>query len=136
MNGAFGLSRVEICARISRLAAPNGVLLCAVKVDFGGGANPLIGALPDEVCVSLANEPQLTGLVELIVAEMEVTRCGGHSIQTRLCGAAVVLAIRKAIAIGTIDAGLLAGLAHPELHRTKENGRWIGCGFRLSDQQN
>jgi transcriptional regulator GlxA family with amidase domain len=27
-----------------------------------------------------------------------------------------VLAIRKAIAVGTVNAGLLAGLAHPELH--------------------
>jgi AraC-like DNA-binding protein len=96
---------------------PDGATLCAAaKVDFGDSANPLIGALPDEVRISLAEEPQLLGLTGLIVAEVENARCGGRNIQARLCEVVVVLAIRKAIAIGTIDAGLLAGLAHPKLH--------------------
>ncbi|MBZ8132774.1 AraC family transcriptional regulator [Afifella sp. IM 167] len=95
---------------------PQGVKLCAAaRVDFGGSANPLIGALPEEVSVSLAEEPQLLGLAELITAEVETARCGGSSVQARLCEVVVVLAIRKAIAIGTVDAGLLAGLAHPRL---------------------
>lgn len=49
-----------------------------------------------------------------MVAEVEVARCGGGTIEARLCEIIVVLAIRKAIAIGTVDAGLLAGLAHPD----------------------
>jgi len=96
---------------------PDGVSLCAAaKVDFGGSANPLIGALPDEVSIVLADEPQLRGLAEMIVGEVETVRCGGGSIQARLCEVVVVLAIRKAIAMGTVDAGLLAGLAHPRLY--------------------
>jgi len=98
-------------------AVPDEAAVCAAaKVDFGGSANPLVGALPDEVRISLADEPQLLGLAELITAEVETARCGGSSIQARLCEVVVVLAIRKAIAIGTVDAGLLAGLAHPTLH--------------------
>ncbi|CAO3426616.1 AraC family transcriptional regulator [Azospirillum endophyticum] len=98
-------------------ALPKGAVLCAAsKVDFGGSANPLVCALPDELCISLADEPQFLGLSELLVAESEIARCGGDTVQTRLCEVIVVLAIRKAIAIGTVDAGLLAGLAHPKLH--------------------
>lgn len=96
---------------------PTGARLsAAARVDFGGSANPLIGALPDELCFSMAEMPQLLGLSELIVAEIDMVRCGGGTVRTRLCEVVVVLAIRKAIASGRVDAGLLAGLAHPKLH--------------------
>jgi AraC-like DNA-binding protein len=101
----------------SMASLPDGAALCAgAAEDFGGDANPLIGALPDELCFSLANESKLRGLCELMVAEVEVARCGGSTVEARLCEIIVVLAIRKAIAIGTVDAGLLAGLAHPRLY--------------------
>lgn len=96
---------------------PEGAFLCAAAfVDFGGTANPLVGALPDELCFSLTGEPQLRGLSELIVVEAEVARCGGGTVWARLCEVIVVLAVRRAIAMGTVDAGMLAGLAHPRLH--------------------
>jgi len=101
----------------STVRLPAGATLCAAaSVDFGGSDNPLIGALPDELCFSMVEMPQLQGLAELIVAESEVARCGGDTVRSRLCEIVVVLAIRRAIAIGTVDAGLLAGLAHPKLH--------------------
>lgn len=101
----------------STAGLPDGTALCAAaKVNFGGSFNPLVGALPEELCFSLTDEPQLFGLSELIVAEVKVPRCGGGTIQARLCEIVVLLAIRKAIAIGTVNAGLLAGLAHPKLH--------------------
>jgi AraC-like DNA-binding protein len=103
-------------ARSTR-ALPDEVTLCAAaKVDFGGSANPLIAALPDEVRISLAEEPHLLGLTKLITAEGETARCGGGSVQARLCEVVVVLMIRKAIAFGTVNAGLLSGLAHPTLY--------------------
>ncbi|MCF8479873.1 MAG: AraC family transcriptional regulator [Rhodospirillum sp.] len=115
-NGRGGPTHVLYRAR-SPSVVPDGMTVCAaVKVDFGGNANPLVGALPEELCFSLEDESGLLGLSELIVAEVGVARCGGGTIQARLCEAVVVLAIRKAIAIGTVDAGLLAGLAHPKLH--------------------
>jgi transcriptional regulator GlxA family with amidase domain len=91
-------------------------LLAATAVDFGGNANPLAGALPEESRLLLSDEPQLRALSDLIVAEAGTSRCGGGTILARLCEIVVVLAIRKAIAIGTVDAGLLKGLAHSELH--------------------
>lgn len=96
---------------------PDGATLhAAAQIDFGSTINPLIGALPDELCLPLSESPQLLALAELIVDEAEISRCGGRTIQSRLCEVIVVLAIRKAIAIGTVNAGLLAGLAHPRLH--------------------
>lgn len=116
VNRSGGPTHLLYRARTSG-GLPAGATLCAAaRVDFGGSANPLIGALPDELCFSMAEMPQLFGLAELIVAENDVNRCGGGIVQTRLCVVIVVLAIRRAIAQGTVDAGLLAGLAHPKLH--------------------
>lgn len=101
----------------STAALPRGARLCAAAaVDFGDSANPLVGALPDELSFSLADAPHMQGLSELVVAEVAMARCGGASLHSRACEIIVVLAIRRAIAVGTVDAGLLAGLAHPRLH--------------------
>ncbi|HSX95703.1 MAG TPA: helix-turn-helix domain-containing protein [Hydrogenophaga sp.] len=100
-------------------ALPEGAALwAAAQVDFGGSGNPLVGALPDELSFSLIEEPQLRGLSELVVAEAKVSRCGGGTVGARLCEIVVVLAVRRAIANGTVDAGMLAGLAHPRLHKS------------------
>ena len=115
-NGTGEPSHLLYRARSSG-SLPLGATLCAAaRVDFGGSANPLVGALPDELCFSMDEMPQLRSLAELIVAEIDVARCGGGTVQTRLCEVVVVLAIRRAIARGTVNAGLLAGLAHPRLH--------------------
>ncbi|MBD9453570.1 helix-turn-helix transcriptional regulator [Rhizobium sp. RHZ02] len=115
-GGSGGATDLLYRAR-SAGALPEGVTLYAgAKVDFGGNMNPLVGALPDELRFSLPDEPQLLGLSELVIAEVAHARCGGGTIKARLCEIVVVWAIRKAIAIGTVDGGLLAGLAHPRLY--------------------
>jgi AraC-like DNA-binding protein len=93
-----------------------GAILAGASVDFGGAANPLIGALPDELVFPLAERPEMRGLAELFVAEVQHCRCGSTTVKDRLCEIIVVLAVRRAIAMGTVNAGLLAGLAHPRLH--------------------
>ena len=115
-NGTGEPSHLLYRARQSGGLPVAATLCAAARVDFGGSANPLVGALPDELCFSIEEMPQLRSLAELIVAESNVARCGGGTVQTRLCEVVVVLAIRRAIARGTVDAGLLAGLAHPKLH--------------------
>lgn len=115
-NSSGGPTHLLYRARSSG-GLPAGAKLCAAaRVDFGGSANPLVGALPDELSFSLAEMPNLSGLAELIVDELAGNRCGGGTVRTHLCEIVVVLAIRQAIARGTVDAGLLAGLAHPRLH--------------------
>ncbi|MDU3756598.1 MAG: AraC family transcriptional regulator [Klebsiella pneumoniae] len=96
---------------------PAGVKLCAAaRIDFGHTDNPLVAALPDELCFSMADMPQLHGLVQLLITELDTFRCGGSTVRAHLCEVVVVLAIRQAIAAGTVDGGLLAGLAHPKLY--------------------
>ncbi|WCJ65137.1 helix-turn-helix transcriptional regulator [Agrobacterium tumefaciens] len=91
-------------------------ILAAATIDFGENLNPLVGALPEELCFGLASERELHALADMIVAESIDRRCGGGTIHARLCEVIVVLAIRKALAAGTVNAGLLAGLAHRQLH--------------------
>lgn len=91
-------------------------ILAAATIDFGENLNPLVGALPEELCFGLASERELQGLADLIVGESIDRRCGCGTIHARLCEVIVVLAIRKALAAGTVNAGLLAGLAHRQLH--------------------
>jgi AraC-like DNA-binding protein len=88
----------------------------AAMVDFGGVANPLVGALPEELVFPLAEHPQMRGLAEALLMEVETRRCGGRTIEERLCEIIVVLAVRRAIDMGRVNAGLLAGLAHPTLY--------------------
>lgn len=91
-------------------------VLASAGIDFGSDANPLTGALPEELLIPLADSAPMKALATLLVAEHEITRCGGSTVRDRLCEVIVVLAIRRAIAIGTVNAGLLAGLAHPQLY--------------------
>ena len=98
--------------------------LAMFALRFGGSANPLIGALPDEIAFPLSESPHLSMLSELILAEQSISRCGGGFVRTRLSEAIVVYAIRSALKTGTVNAGLLAGLAHPTLH---------GCLVALHD---
>lgn len=93
----------------------NAPILASAAIEFGAAANPLTGALPEEVLISLEDAPQIRALSELLVAEHAVGRCGGATVCDRLCEVIVVLAMRRAIALGTVNAGLLAGLAHPRL---------------------
>ena len=93
-------------------------LVVAAKVDFGGPGNPLVGTLPEKLVYSLHETPALQGIADLFVAEVQNSRCGGYTVQNRLCEVIVVLSIRRAIDAGTINVGLLAGLAHPTLHRS------------------
>ncbi|RCW21139.1 cupin [Ciceribacter lividus] len=92
------------------------VMLAGTTVDFGGSINPLVGALPEEITLPLAEEPHLAALAVLVIDETERRRCGSAAIRERLAEVVVVLAIRRAIAAGTVNAGLLMGLAHPKLH--------------------
>lgn len=90
----------------------------AARVSFGGAANPLLAALPERLSLSLEEEPALRAVVELFLAEARVPCCGGGTVQSRLGEVIVVMAIRRAIASGSVGPGLLAGLAHPTLHRS------------------
>lgn len=95
---------------------PPGTVLDLVKLEFGGARNPLVGALPPEIAFDLSEHPSLKALADLELAERHFSRCGSGFVGQRLSEIIVVHAMRQAIADGTVNAGLLAGLAHRDLH--------------------
>lgn len=95
---------------------PEGRVLALVRLEFGGSLNPLVGALPDEIAFDLSEEEELRALARLALAEQGLARCGSSFVGQRLSQIITVHAIRRAIAQGTASAGVLAGLAHPDLH--------------------
>lgn len=94
---------------------PLGTVLAQSRLDFGGAYNPLVGALPQEIVFDLSQDATLRALADLILAEAHHSRCGSSFVSKRLSEMIVVHAIRGAIAQGAVHAGLLAGLAHPDL---------------------
>jgi AraC-like DNA-binding protein len=115
-TGAGGARHIELAMR--GVPGGGGADIVAARVLFGGTANPLLAALPDRLALSLEQEPALQGAADLFVAEARYRRCGGATVQSRLGEVIVVMAIRRAIDRGAVGAGLLAGLAHPTLHRS------------------
>lgn len=95
---------------------PDGTPLALVGLEFGGALNPLTSALPQEITFDLSQDAPIRALADLTLLEDQYSRCGSTFVGQRLSEVIVVHAIRRAIAQGTADAGLLAGLAHPDLH--------------------
>jgi AraC-like DNA-binding protein len=92
-------------------------VLAAAEVDFGGALNPLWAALPDTLLISTDDVPALGSLVDLFVAEVNQSRCGRQATLDRLCEVILLMALRRAMEVGSTKPGLLAGLSHPQLHR-------------------
>lgn len=95
---------------------PLGTPFALVRLDFGGTRNPLVGALPPEIIFDLSKDAALKALADLVLDERDFSRCGSGFVGQRLSEVIVVCAMRQALADGTVNAGLLAGLAHPDLH--------------------
>ncbi len=112
--GTGAACRIELALPGAAPVEPDAV---GARVAFGGTANPLLAALPAHMTIALDGEPALRAIADLFVAEARQRRCGGATVRSRLGEVLVVLAIRRAIDQGAVGAGLLAGLAHPQLHR-------------------
>jgi AraC-like DNA-binding protein len=93
-----------------------GPVLAAARVDLGA-ANPITRVLPQVLELDVAQVAELEPLVSLLLTEATQPRCGRHGALNRLCEVLVILLLRRAIEIGATEPGLLAGLAHPRLHR-------------------
>lgn len=88
--------------------------VCA-SVDTGGDANPIALALPDAVTVPLDEAAPLKAVTDILLDEALAPRCGGGAVIDRLCEIVVIRLLRHLIEAGTAKAGLVAGLAHPNL---------------------
>lgn len=120
------------CLRVvaDEQGAPGGLVLClqnrgaapregsaAVTIAFDNPANPLMGALPPEVRVHLAQAPALKAITEVLLGEIDGQRCGRATALDRLAEVLVLMLLREVIESGARQPGLFAALAHPQLHR-------------------
>lgn len=94
---------------------------CAT-VDFAGGDHhPLARALPPVVVLPLSQVPGLLPTLDLLFAETEQLRCGHRLLADRLFEVLLLQLLRWLLdhpAQAGLPAGLLTGLAHPQLART------------------
>lgn len=90
-------------------------VLAAVRIDFGGPANPLIAALPERVDFALDAAPAIRTVADLLAAEAAARRCGRQIALDNICRLLLLLLLRHLIDEGSTRPGLLAGLSHPQL---------------------
>ena len=88
----------------------------AAHIDFESSANPLMRAVPDPLLVPLLPGTALSTVAEGFVTELEAGRCGAPLAVDYLGRLALLMVLRHAIEAGAADAGLLAGLAHPNIY--------------------
>lgn len=92
-------------------------VIFSAHVDWSGPANPLLAALPAQVDFDLTTQEDTRALVSLMSQEALGNRCGAQTVINRLGEVLMVRLLRDQIERGTTEAGLLAGMADPRLHR-------------------
>ena len=101
-----------------RLDVPPGAtatLRCANVTFADGGANPLARVLPDCIRMDLLDAGPLRHTLDLLFAEAGHEAQGRDMVLDRLCDILVVQILRDQLERGAVDAGVLAGLADPQL---------------------
>jgi len=92
-------------------------MVCAL-VEFNGGAiNPLVQALPEFVAMPLSELDDATVVLDLLFREAFGAQCGRQSVIDRLFEVVLIHVLRKLMQAGAMHEGLLAGMAHPQLHK-------------------
>ncbi|MEX0339539.1 MAG: AraC family transcriptional regulator [Arenibacterium sp.] len=92
--------------------------LFSAYVNWGGQQNPLLTALPQTLDIDLSEDPESVGLVKVMQSEINLQRCGGDAVLSRLGEVLIVRIIRAQIESGAKEPGLLAGLSDPRLSRS------------------
>ncbi len=88
-----------------------------MRAEWGGAANPLIAALPRMLSITLANDPQVRRLCEMLVEEARAGRCGSDGALSRLCEVMIIHMMRREIERGSTSPGLVSGLSDNRLSR-------------------
>ncbi|MBM7069577.1 AraC family transcriptional regulator [Actibacterium sp. 188UL27-1] len=108
------------CMFLSRAPIPelcDGHAMLQARVNWGGADNPLLAALPQLVRHDLTKDPTTAALAGLLVTEHRARRCGANSVLNRLGEVLLVHLLRGQIERGSVEPGLLGGLADPRLSR-------------------
>jgi len=98
--------------------ADTGADMVCAQVEFNGGAiNPLVQALPEFVVMPLAELEDASVVLDLLFREAFGAQCGRQSVIDRLFEVVLIHVLRKLMQAGAMHDGLLAGMAHPQLHK-------------------
>ncbi len=90
-------------------------MVCANLSFEGGAANPVASALPDVVCLPLADIAGAEPVLALLFEEAFEQRCGRVALVERLFEVVMIQVLRQLMTSGDVHGGLLAGLSHPRL---------------------
>ncbi|WP_047249059.1 AraC family transcriptional regulator [Chromobacterium subtsugae] len=98
--------------------AGRGADLACAELSFDGGAdNPILGALPEMVCLPLAAIAGADSVLALLFEEAFGANCGRHALVDRLFEAVLILVLRQLMESRQVQGGMLAGLSHPRLRK-------------------
>lgn len=90
-------------------------MVCANLVFAGGVNNSIADALPNVVCLALADMPDAAVVLQLLFDEAFSLRCGRTTVLNRLFEVVLVQVLRQLMERSQVQGGMLAGLAHPRL---------------------
>lgn len=95
-----------------------GVDLACAELHFdGGAANPVVGALPDVICLPLESIDGAGHTLTLLFDEAFGNNCGRHALVDRLFEVVLIQVLRHLMETGQMGGGMLAGLSHPRLRK-------------------
>ncbi|GAB4062971.1 AraC family transcriptional regulator [Uliginosibacterium sediminicola] len=95
-----------------------GADLACAQLDFEGGeANPIVSALPEIVCLPLAQIEGANPVLTLLFAEAFGSNCGKQALVDRLFEVVLIQVLRHLMETGELHSGMLAGLSHPKLRK-------------------
>lgn len=92
-------------------------LACAELLFDGGAENPIVGALPDIICLPLESIDGAGQVLALLFEEAFSSNCGRHALVDRLFEVVLIQVLRHLMESEQIHGGMLAGLSHPKLRR-------------------
>jgi AraC-like DNA-binding protein len=95
-----------------------GADLACANLHFDGGAdNPIVGALPDVICLPLNRIDGAGQVLTLLFAEAFSDNCGRHALIDRLFEVVLIQVLRQLMETDQVRGGMLAGLSHPKLRK-------------------
>lgn len=87
----------------------------SINLGEGGEGNPIALALPDVVCLPLAEIDGAEPVLALLFDEVLEDRCGRVVLIARLFEVVLIQVLRALMERGKVHGGLLSGLSHPRL---------------------
>lgn len=90
-------------------------MVCANLTFEGGPNHPIASALPEAVCLPLAQIEGAEPVLALLFEEAFAQRCGRVTLVERLFEVLMIQVLRQLLETGTVQGGMLPGLSHPRL---------------------